>query len=177
MIGKLPVLLALCTLALSACAGMREPPQGLSGGKPLTAIEKQQVECQARLGKVDGIRIDQKQGCVMVIFRCDSLFERNADRILPVVKGLDDLADILKQNHETKIMVDAHTDCTRSEEDNLILSENRAEAMKEALVMRGVEASRITARGWGESKPAATNATEAGRQANRRLTVTLLPSS
>jgi outer membrane protein OmpA-like peptidoglycan-associated protein len=89
---------------------------------------------------------------------------------------LDDLADILKMHRKTQIRVDAHTDCTKSEEENLALSESRAAALKEALVARGVDAARITARGWGESKPAASNATEAGRQVNRRVTVTLIGS-
>jgi outer membrane protein OmpA-like peptidoglycan-associated protein len=71
--------------------------------------------------------------------------------------------------------VDAHTDCIKSEEDNLVLSENQADAIKEVLVGQGVASSHIVARGWGEAKPVDSNATEAGRQANRRLSITFLP--
>lgn len=178
---KLPVLLVFCWLALSGCAGFfgtgdTSALNSLSGGKPLTAFEKQQVECRTRLGRVDGISIEQRQDFIRITFQCDSLFERDSDRIVPAACGLNDLADILKAHPETPVRVDAHTDCTRSEEENMALSEMRAGAVKEALAVRGVDASRITARGWGESKPAASNATETGRQANRRLSITLLPS-
>jgi outer membrane protein OmpA-like peptidoglycan-associated protein len=80
---------------------------------------------------------------------------------------------VVKKYPKTIISVDVHTDCVRSEEENLALSELQAWTLKKALVDRGVAASRITARGWGESKPAASNATEEGRQANRRITIKL----
>ncbi|MFZ2444811.1 MAG: OmpA family protein [Syntrophobacteraceae bacterium] len=192
MNGKWPVLLVLCALALSACAGIHDLPgllnmlgpkeQGPAAGaepaegKPLTCVERQQLACRTRLGKVEGISIEPRQDCVAVSFRCDTLFERDTARIVPTVCGLDDLADILKDNSETSVKVDAHTDCTRSEEDNLVLSETQACAVKEALACRGVDVSRITARGWGESRPVASNATESGRRENRRVTITLLPA-
>ncbi len=177
---KLPVILIFYSIALSACAGFfgQGPPgSGVSGGKPLTGFERQLVECQTRLGRVDGITIEQSQEYVRVTFRCDTLFDSDSDRIVPPARGLEDLANILKANCETVLKVDAHTDCMRSEEENMALSEMRAAAVKEALAARGVDASRITARGWGESKPAASNATVAGRQANRRVSVTLMRSS
>lgn len=176
---KLPVILLFYSLSLTACAGFfgRVPDPGVSGGKPLTAFEKQQVECQTRLGRVEGVSIEPSQEYIRITFRCDSLFDPDSDRILPPARGLEDLAEILKAHPETQIKVDAHTDCMRSEEDNMVLSERRAAAVKESLAVRGVEASRITARGWGESKPAASNATDAGRQANRRVSVTLIRSS
>jgi len=175
---KLPVILLFYSIALSACAGFfgQAPDQGLSGGKPLTAFEKQRVECQTRLGRVEGISIEQSPEYIRITFRCDSLFDRNSERIMPPAHGLDELADILKAHPETEIKVDAHTDCILSEEDNMVLSEMRAASVKEALMAGGVDASRITARGWGESKPAASNATDAGRLANRRVCITLIRS-
>ncbi len=86
------------------------------------------------------------------------------------------MADVVRKYPETSIVVDAHTDCIRSEEENLALSELQAWTIKKALVDRGVAPSRIKARGWGESKPVASNATEEGRRLNRRITINLAPN-
>lgn len=60
---------------------------------------------------------------------------------------------------------------------NQVLSERRAEAVKNALVDMGVDASRLSARGFGEELPVTSNATAAGRQRNRRVEIVLsIPS-
>ncbi len=79
----------------------------------------------------------------------------------------------MKKYPETQIKVEVHTDCVRSEEENLALSDLQAWTIKKALVEKGVASSRVTARGWGESKPVASNATEAGRRVNRRVMIML----
>jgi outer membrane protein OmpA-like peptidoglycan-associated protein len=86
------------------------------------------------------------------------------------------VTEVAKKYPKTHINVDTHTDCIRSEEENLALSELQAWTIKKAMVDKGVEASRVTARGWGESKPRASNATEEGRQTNRRISIKLSPS-
>ncbi|TNE64626.1 MAG: OmpA family protein [Bacteroidetes bacterium] len=70
-----------------------------------------------------------------------------------------------------KIRITAHTDSVGSLTNNLALSERRANAVKTALLRRGVPASQLGITFWGERKPAAPNATEAGRQQNRRATL------
>ena len=72
-----------------------------------------------------------------------------------------------------KIAIDGHTDDVGSEASNIKLSENRANAVKNYLVKKGVDASRITVTGHGESTPIADNKTAAGRQKNRRVELTL----
>jgi outer membrane protein OmpA-like peptidoglycan-associated protein len=67
------------------------------------------------------------------------------------------------------IAVDGHTDEVGTEEDNMILSENRASTVLEALADLGVPATKLIARGFGETQPGATNDTPRGRQANRRV--------
>jgi outer membrane protein OmpA-like peptidoglycan-associated protein len=104
------------------------------------------------------------------------LFESNSDRIKPATgTEIDSVANVVKKYPETNIRVDVHTDCIRSEEENLALSELQAWIIKKTLVDKGVASSRVTARGWGESKPIVSNATEAGRKVNRRVTITLAP--
>ncbi len=68
-------------------------------------------------------------------------------------------------------MVEGYTDSTGSEESNIALSQARAEAVRAALITKGVAVDRIDVRGDGESRPVASNATAAGRQQNRRVEV------
>ena len=70
-----------------------------------------------------------------------------------------------------EIKVVGHTDSQGPESINQPLSEARAEAVKTALVERGIAASRITTKKAGETEPIATNATPQGRQRNRRIDV------
>jgi len=67
------------------------------------------------------------------------------------------------------IAIDGHTDEVGTEEDNVILSENRASNVLVALADLGVPATKLIARGFGETQPGATNDTPQGRQANRRV--------
>lgn len=98
-------------------------------------------------------------------------FQTNSDalqgRSHPVLKNL---ADILILHPEIQeLRVEGHTDNVGSDEDNMELSERRARAVVRFLIKSGVEAQRLTAKGYGESRPIADNDTEAGREKNRRV--------
>lgn len=84
-------------------------------------------------------------------------------------KSLKDVAQILKDNSSYKIDVDGHTDNVGTDEMNQKLSESRANSVKQYLIGNGIEESRITATGYGETKPIADNKTAAGRAKNRRV--------
>ena len=78
--------------------------------------------------------------------------------------------------HSTVVMeVGGHTDDVGSEAENMLLSEQRAEAVKGALQKAGVEADQLVAKGYGQSKPAVLGSSEEARQQNRRTTLTVLP--
>lgn len=79
------------------------------------------------------------------------------------------LAKILKENPELLLTISGHTDNIGEDEANMQLSKDRAFAVRDRLVSLGVEANRLTAMYYGETKPAATNETETGRQINRRV--------
>ena len=87
---------------------------------------------------------------------------------------LDRLAEALQRHPTLRLEVGGHTDAVGSDEDNLALSERRAKAVYDYLVMSGVSADRLTYRGYGESRPVADNDTPEGRAANRRTTLTPL---
>jgi len=81
------------------------------------------------------------------------------------------IAEFLNEYEERQVLVEGFTDSTGARDYNLQLSERRAASVRDALVERGVEASRISTRGYGLDYPVATNDTQAGRQLNRRVEV------
>jgi len=88
-------------------------------------------------------------------------------------KGLDDIADLLKNDPGLKLAVDGYTDNTGKPEKNQVLSENRAAAVKKYLVGKGIGEDRILSAGHGPADPVADNKTPAGRARNRRVVLKL----
>lgn len=79
------------------------------------------------------------------------------------------LTNLLKQNPTLKIAISGHTDNVGSDSANMVLSTGRANAVRDYLIGQGIEPDRITAKGFGERQPVASNDTEEGRQKNRRV--------
>jgi outer membrane protein OmpA-like peptidoglycan-associated protein len=97
-------------------------------------------------------------------------FDFDKSNIRPdAVPILDEAAKTLKEYGDVTVSVDGYTDSIGTEEYNQRLSVRRANAVKEYLEKQGVAASRMTARGFGESNPVATNETAEGRAQNRRV--------
>jgi outer membrane protein OmpA-like peptidoglycan-associated protein len=82
---------------------------------------------------------------------------------------LDTGADIAKRCPSVGFDVEGHTDSVGGNRSNQVLSEKRAQAVVDYLARKGVSASRIHAAGYGETRPVASNASEAGRAKNRRI--------
>lgn len=84
---------------------------------------------------------------------------------------LNDIAEILKAYPKIEIKIGGYTDNTGNAKANKKLSANRANAVKKALVGKGIESARLEAEGYGSDHPVASNDTESGRQQNRRIDV------
>lgn len=99
--------------------------------------------------------------------------ESSADLTAASGKTLDAVAGLLKKCGSAKVEVGGYTDNQGSQASSLPLSQRRAEAVRAALVDRGVPGTRVTAKGYGESNPVASNDTADGRAANRRVEITV----
>lgn len=97
-------------------------------------------------------------------------FEFNKDIIKPIsFPYLDELAEVLKEATDWNLKLSGHTDNVGNKNYNLELSKKRANAVKKYLEQKGVKAERITAEGFGDTKPIADNSTPQGREKNRRV--------
>ena len=88
--------------------------------------------------------------------------------------SLDELTNLLKKRPSFKLLIDGHTDNVGAKAYNQKLSQGRADAVKKYLADKGIDASRITAKGYGMTKPITTNNTPEGRQKNRRVEFTIM---
>ena len=137
------------------------------------------AESQAREQTAIMQGVQREKDAVILTFKSDVLFDTNSPVIKPAAYGsgeIDRVAQILNRYPDTTIKVAGYTDSTGSESYNLQLSEQRANAVKNALVVKNVNAARISALGMGESNPIADNTTEGGRQLNRRVSIIIEPT-
>jgi len=101
-------------------------------------------------------------------------FSTGSYKLLPKsFKSLNDVASILKADESLMIDIDGYTDSQGSDELNQTLSENRAKSVKDYLVSKGIDESRLKSTGYGETNPIADNKTAAGRAKNRRTEMTI----
>ncbi len=131
------------------------------------AEERRRNELEIQRLRDDSLKIDVSSE---VSFDFDSATLKPA--FLPT---LDKVADILARYPKTTVTIVGHTDNIGSEAYNQQLSERRARSVMNYLIDRGIAPQRLSAVGRGETQPRATNATEAGRQLNRRVEILIRP--
>ncbi len=102
-------------------------------------------------------------------------FETGSAKLSPLSRyELDRVVATLKEYPHMKIEIAGHTDNTGDADANLALSQQRAEVVRNYLIDQGIESARLTAKGYGSSRPQASNETEEGRQENRRTEFKIL---
>lgn len=149
---------------------------GLSGAAIGRYMDQQEAALRAAMAGSNAATVSRIQNVLEVTYRGDVLFDFNSSVVKPgAYPEIDRLARILREYPDTKIRIEGHTDNIGSEEYNLRLSQRRAEAVRDLLVAKGVSPSRITAIGYGESRPKASNDTSYGRQLNRRVEIFIEP--
>ena len=149
-------------------------------------LARKEAEAKAREAEQTKAEIDQflkdlsdLQGKMtergIVLTMGDVLFSSGkADLSAGAVRNLDKLSGFLEKHPDRNLLIEGHTDSVGSDEFNLTLSQKRADAVKEALVGKGISPQRILTKGYGKQFPVAGNDTESGRQLNRRVEVLIL---
>ena len=102
----------------------------------------------------------------------DVLFDFDKSNVKPEAGAiLDRLVAFMNENKDKKAALSGHTDNVGNDAYNQKLSERRTNSVKDFVVKKGVDASRISGQGFGESKPIADNKTKEGRAKNRRVEI------
>ena len=149
--------------------------------------DKYKVQYQSVTSKMDYtvMEIPNAEGviaeCELTItpgttFTLDNVFFDTGKSILKSESfvELDELLNYMSQQKTTVIEISGHTDNVGSADANQKLSQDRAASVKSYLVKKGISASRVEAKGYGDTSPIAENTDEAGRKQNRRTEVKIL---
>lgn len=135
------------------------------------------AQAKALARKIPGATVQRVGEGIQVTFDSGLLFDTGSDVVRSGARrNLDALAQNLNQYPETNLMIVGHTDNVGTNDYNQGLSERRADSASRYLTSRGVTRS-IATRGLGETEPVATNATDAGRQLNRRVEIAIYANS
>lgn len=146
---------------------------GLAGGLIGNYLDKQAQEMDA----IPDANVERREETLVVMFPSDVLFDVDSHALAAgSYSRLRHVADTLKRYPDTNVIVKGHTDSSGSESYNLRLSEERAETVRRYLIAEGVASYRLSAVGFGEAMPIATNATPEGRQQNRRVELEVRPN-
>ena len=138
--------------------------------------ERRAAQAAADLAKFASVKQDPVRGMVITLSG-GVLFESAKWALLPTAQTkLNDVANALtKQDKDSTIVVEGHTDSQGKADMNQELSQKRAESVRTYLVSRGIAADRITAQGFGPSRSIADNASPEGRANNRRVEIVVKP--
>ncbi len=138
-------------------------------------MDRQEAKLRAELEKT-GVSVTRIGNNITLNMPGNITFATNsADLNAGFFQVLNSVALVVNEFNQTVIEVAGHTDNTGGDQYNQQLSERRAGAVAAYLGTRSVRSDRIITVGMGEGRPVATNDTEAGRQSNRRVELTLVP--
>jgi outer membrane protein OmpA-like peptidoglycan-associated protein len=134
------------------------------------AALEQSAQLQAEIEALKAKQTDR--GLVLTLG--DVLFDTGRASLSPgAAAKLDRLASFLNEHPDRRVQIEGFTDSVGGDAYNLDLSERRADAVKAALTMRGIDPSRIATEGYGKAYPVASNGDSGGRQLNRRVEVVI----
>lgn len=147
---------------------------GTAGAVIGRQMDKQAEELKA---EIPGATVQRVGEGIVVTFESGLLFPFNSTDLLPAGRdNLRNLAESLRANPETEVLIVGHTDNVGSDAYNQRLSEQRSTAAADILASNGVPRDRIRTAGRGESEPIAGNEAETDRQRNRRVEVAIFAS-
>jgi outer membrane protein OmpA-like peptidoglycan-associated protein len=138
-------------------------------------MDQQERELRARTAGTD-VQVIRQGDELLLNMPSGITFATDQASIQPQFRPtLDEVARVLSQYEQTYVDVYGHTDSTGSDGYNQGLSERRANSVADYLSSHGVQSARLGVRGFGETQPVASNDTEDGRAANRRVEIKIVP--
>src|SRR6266704_1085240 len=147
----------------------------LAGGAVGAYMDKQESELRAQM-RDSGVTVTRKGEDIILNMPGNITFRTgSADLNAQFFKVLDGVAQVAKKYDKTIIEIAGHTDNVGGSDYNRQLSQRRASTVAQYLMSKGVTEPRIMTAAGGEEHPIASNSTEQGRAANRRVEVTLAP--
>jgi len=142
---------------------------GAAGALIGNYMDKQAAEIDRN---VEGASVERVGEGIRVVFDSGILFSTASSTITSTSRyNIEKLARILNNYDDTNVVIEGHTDSVGNEQSNQLLSERRAQAVSSLLSAYGVSSNRLSAVGFGETRPVATNETESGRRLNRRVEI------
>lgn len=145
---------------------------GATGAVIGRRMDKQAEELE---NSMENAKVERVGEAIRVNFDSGILFAVNSAELSASAKNdIDRLVETLKKYEGTNVIVEGHTDNTGSYDLNKRLSERRAEAVAAYARSRGVDASRLQAKGYSYDQPIADNSTAEGRQQNRRVEIIIV---
>ena len=152
-------------------AGVGAVLGGLAGNQVGAYMDRQETALRNAIAQSEAASIQREQDVLTATFKSDVFFDYDSDELKPgALAELARVATVLNNYPQTLIRVEGHTDSRGSEAYNQGLSERRAEAVKNALVQRGVDPMRIQSVGYGESQPISSS-----DALNRRVNIVIDP--
>ena len=147
----------------------------VSGAAVGTYMDRQEAALRAEL-QGSGVSVSRTGDNLVLNMPGNVTFHTDSSDLQPqFFTVLDSVAKVLQEYESTVVRVEGHTDSTGTLAHNQALSERRASTVASYLHGRGVREERLMAAGFGPNRPVDSNATDAGRQANRRVEITLVP--
>jgi outer membrane protein OmpA-like peptidoglycan-associated protein len=148
---------------------------GLAGAGIGAYMDRQERDLRARTAGSD-VRVTRQGDDLILNIPSGINFAYNSAAVEPQFRRtLDQVGQVLGQYNQTYVDIYGHTDSTGTHPYNQDLSERRAASVAGYLETRGVVAARIGTRGFGETQPIASNDSEEGRAANRRVEIKIVP--
>jgi len=135
-------------------------------------MDKQAAEMQRDL---EGAEVQRIGEGIKITFDSGILFDIDKSDLRPVSQtNLAELAKILNKYPDTNILIEGHTDNTGSDDHNMTLSKDRAQAVALYMATLDVKSARFSTAGYGETQPIVMNDTAEGRQKNRRVDIAVI---
>ena len=182
---RIKLLISLCLLSFIIFTGCKASHAGHThssdildsssiGGDAGKRIGENMDKQAEELSKLLNAKVERIGEGIRITFETGLLFDINSSYLRETSKqNLSDLASVLSKYSDTNVLIEGHTDSTGEDQYNKWLSDRRSNSVKGFLAENNIEDQRMQTAGYGEEKPVGDNKNAEGRQANRRVEISI----